>query len=64
VRGPLICRCAGHVDDREAGIDFSGVFCDFPPVKAARQIDIGYQSPVVVVILKQANGFFSRGDNF
>src|SRR4051812_6157692 len=40
---PLIRRRAGHVDDRETGINFPDPSRDVPAVKLALQIDVGHK---------------------
>jgi hypothetical protein len=48
-RGPFIGG-AGHVDDREGRVDFSGLPCDFPPIHRAEQIDSGDECPVMAPV--------------
>ena len=49
IYGPSIGATAGHVDNGEGWIERSGVFCHFPAVHAAAQVDIDHECAVSAI---------------
>jgi hypothetical protein len=64
VRGPLVGRSAGHVNNRKRRVDLSGLPSDFPAIHRSLQIDVGHECPIVVSVSPdQGHRFFARSGN-